>query len=453
MSSPIGGELPIAEETPSVRIDISYALVTLGSSAIWSIIGGWLLYFYLPPAGEGAPLVPATLYSGTMFATRVVNALIAPPIGYLSDHTRSRWGRRLPYMFLSALPMLALFVLLWTPPLDGVSLWNLVYLTVIHLLYSVAYAFNQIPYTALLPELAVTNQHRVRISAWASSFMLIGMIVGGFAGPLIEAGNYVVMAVAYALFTLPTFYLPFLVLRERPERQIEAHRRLKLGPSLRIMLKNRPFVVMTATGFFYWGTTTFIQAAIPFIATEICLMSKGDTLYFYAPALFASLACYPLVTWLANRFGKTRIFSLSLILSALVLPSLMLIGRWIPLPLAVQGIGWVTLQAAALSGVVMLPMAFGADIVDQDEQLTGQRREGLYYAVWGLLDQVVNALAAALLPLFLLLGRSRTDPQGPLGVRVIGLAGGVMLFIAFLIFQQYPMRDRKALSPSQGVQE
>jgi GPH family glycoside/pentoside/hexuronide:cation symporter len=101
----------------------------------------------------------------------------------------------------------------------------------------------------------------------------------------------------------------------------------------------------------------------------------------------------------------------------------------------------------------MLPMAFGADIVDQDEQLTGQRREGLYYAVWGLLDQVVNALAAALLPLFLLLGRSRTDPQGPLGVRVIGLAGGVMLFIAFLIFQQYPMRDRKALSPSQGVQE
>jgi GPH family glycoside/pentoside/hexuronide:cation symporter len=448
MPSHVIGDRNIAKEKPAVRTDVAYACVTLGSSAIWSIISGWLLYFYLPPAGEGTQLVPAALCSGTMFVTRMFNALIAPPIGYLSDHTRSRWGRRLPYMFVSGLPMLTLFVLLWTPPVRGTSLWNLVYLTVIHLLYSVAYAFNQIPYTALLPELAVTDQHRVRISAWASSFLLVGMIVGGFAGPLIERSGYVTMALTYAILTLPAFYLPFLVLRERPERQIEAESRLKLGPSLRVMLKNRPFVVMTATGFFYWGTTTFIQSTIPFIVTEICLMSKGDTLYFYAPALLGSLACYPVVTWLSNRFGKSRVFSISLLSSALVLPGLMLIGERVPLPLAVQGIGWITLQAAALSGVLMLPMAFGAEIVDEDEKLTGQRREGIYYAVWGLLDQVVNAAAAGLLPLFLLLGRSHTDPRGPLGVRLIGLAGGVMLFIAFLIFQRYPVKDS---TPAQGV--
>jgi GPH family glycoside/pentoside/hexuronide:cation symporter len=206
------------------------------------------------------------------------------------------------------------------------------------------------------------------------------------------------------------------------------------------MTRNRAFLIMTATGVFYWGVTTLIQSAIPFIVTEICLLTKTDTMYFYIPALLGSLVCYPLVTWLSGRLGKWVVFSGSLLASALVLPGLMLIGDWLPVPLNVQGIIWITLQAIAMSGVTMLPPAFGAEIVDHDETLTGQRREGTYYATWGLLDQVINGVTAALLPLLLLLGRSRSDPRGPLGVRMIGIVGGVLMFAAFVIFMNYPFR-------------
>ncbi len=425
---------------PPLRVDVSYALITLGSTTIWSVLSGWLLYFYLPPKGEGTVLIPAALYGAAMLVSRSVNALIAPPIGYLSDQTQSRWGRRIPFMFGSALPMLILFVLIWMPPVAGNSIWNLVYLTIVLTLYNVAYSFNQITHTALLPEIAITDSHRVRMSAWSASFFLIGMVLSGLAGPLIESTGYIVTALIYAAVTLPLFYLPFLVLRERPGRQIARSERMDWRQSLTAMVRNRAFLIMTATGVFYWGVTTMVQSTLPFIVTEICGLSKADTLYFYIPALAASLACYPLVTWLANRVGKWLVFSGSLLASAIVLPGLLLIGEWFPLSLEAQGLIWIALQAIAMSGVTMLPPAFGAEITDYDETLTGQRREGIYYATWGLLDQVINGVTAAMLPLLLLLGRSRSDPHGPLGVRMVGVVGGLSMLTAFFIFFKYPLR-------------
>ena len=377
-----------------------------------------------------------------MFITRFANAVIAPPIGHLSDRSRSRWGRRLPFMFISALPMLVCFVLLWTPPFQGESVGNLVYLALVLLLYNVAYAFNQIPYTALLPELALTDHHRVRMSAWSASFLLVGMILSSVAGPIIDSLGYAAAALLFAGATLPFFYLPFLVLRERKERQLPIAERPSFSSSLSAMMRNRAFLVMTATGVCYWGITTLVQSMIPYIVTEVCHLSPGDTLVFYVPGVLAALACYPLITWLSDRWGKWAVFAASLLAAAIVLPGLMLIGDWLPVPLKIQGIAWITLQAVAMSGIMVLPPAFGAEITDHDAALTGQRREGTYYATWGMLDQIVNGVVAAAVPLLLLLGRSRTDPRGPLGVRMVGVIGGALMFAAFVIFLNYPLRRR-----------
>ena len=428
----------MAERAPSLKVDVFYGLMTLGTAMLWVILSGWLMYFYLPP--EGAPLVAAPLYGAVMLAVRVVNAVLALPVGRWSDHTRSRWGRRLPFMFWSGLPLVLFFVLLWTPPVRGESVWNLVYLAVVLLVYNVAYTLHQIPYTALLPELALADEHRVRMSGWMSGFMLLGMILGGLAGPLIERMGYVATAAIYAAATLPLFYLPFLVLRERPGRQIRATERLDFREGLAVMRRNRPFLVMTAAGILYWGVTTLVQGAVPYIVTEVCLASTADTMYFYLAAVLASLACYPLVTWAATRWGKWPVFAGSLAASAAVLPLLLVIGN-LPGPAPrTQGLIWITLQAVAMSAVMVLPPAFGAEITDYDEQLTGQRREGAYYATWGLLDQVISGVAAAGLPLLLRLGSSRYDPHGPLGVRMVGVVSGVLMLLSFLIFLRYPLR-------------
>ena len=440
-------EIPSTPEILSpVRTDVAYSFINLGTTIVWSIVDGWLLYFYLPPQGKGMALVPVALYGMAVLSARILNALLTPLIGYWSDHSRNRWGRRLPFIFMSSLPYLVFFVLLWLPPVKGESLSNLIYLALILVVFNLAQSLVVIPFGSLLPELARADRHRVRMTAWSASFQLIGVIAAGLAGLLIEQKGFALTMVIYALVILPLFYLPLLVLREQPGRQIKAEEHLGFWRSIKTTLENRAFLVLTATGACFWTATTFLMLVVPFIVTEVCQLTVADTAYFYLPAVLASLACYPLVNWLAGHFGKWRVFAGSLLASAAVLPLLMLIGSWIPIPLMAQGVTWMTLEAIAMSGVIMLPQAFAAEITDYDETITGQRREGAYYSAWSLLDQVVNGLAGALLPLLLLLGRSRTDVNGPLGVRLTGLMGGVLLFAAFLIFQRYPLKHLSRVS-------
>jgi GPH family glycoside/pentoside/hexuronide:cation symporter len=425
---------------PSVRIDLAFSLIQLGITIPWSVNDGWLLYFYLPPEGKGQALVPLALYGIVTFIARVIDSLVTPPIGYWSDNLHSRWGRRLPLMFSASLPLLIVFVLLWLPPIKGLSVINLFYLGLMLILFNVTQALVIIPLGSLLPELAVLDKHRIRLTMWSSTFQLLGVIAAGMAGLLIDRFGFPRMALIYAAFILPLLYLPFLTLREQAGRQIDAQKRFGFLQSLQLTLKNRAFLVLSVAGIFFWIATTFVMAVMPYIVTEVCLLQISDAPYFYVAGVLALLACYPVVNWLAGHVGKWRVFAGSLLASAVIMPGLMLIGPWLPIPLIAQGIIWILLQSIAMSGITMLPQAFAAEITDYDEQLTGQRREGAYYSAWVLLGQLIGALAGAVLPLLFLLGRSQSDVNGPLGVRLTGLIGGALMLISLFVFWRYPLR-------------
>jgi glycoside/pentoside/hexuronide:cation symporter, GPH family len=419
-------------------LGIAYAVITFTTSALWGVISGWLLYYYLPPSGT--PLVPVALYSLVMLISRIVNIAITLPIGYISDRTHTRWGRRMPFVVSGALLVPFLFVLLWMPPHAGESIINLFYLAIIMVAFNVVYGIHQIPYEALLPELFPEDKQRINVSAWRSGFQFLGAILAGVAGPLVEKMGYAHTAMFFALGTAPFLFLPMFFLSEKSiTPKINAP--ISLRESIRLTLINPAFQVFTTAWALSWIASTFMMETLPYIVTEVCHLREADTVYFYIPAVLVSLLCFPLVTWLAKRFGKLRVFGYSLLACAIVQPSLMFISERIPISLMAQGIIWVLLVAIALSAARILPTAIAADITDLDEKVTGQRREGSFYAFWGLLDQLASGVGSALLPLFLLLGRSKSDPHGPLGVRLLELAGGALLFLGFLIFRKYPHKD------------
>ena len=415
--------------------DIVYALLTLGSSALWGFVSGWILYFYLPP--NSTPLVPIALYSVVMLLSRGINLLITLPIGFLSDQTRTRWGKRVPYIFAASLLMLGSFVFLWMPPHKTQSLSNLFYLAVVMVLFNTAYSFRQIPYEAMLPEFAPEEQRRVNISGWKAGFQLIGAIFAGFAGPLIETLGFQTSALIFVGITFPFFFVPLFFIRENQTAPKAVLAPMSFWTHLRLTLANRAFLIFISSWALSWMSSTFILETIPYIATVICRGTEADTVYFYIPPIIVSLICFPIVTRLANYYGKRIIFLDSLLLGALVLPGLFFINVSIPIPLLLQGVVWICLEAIALSGAQVLPSAIAAEITDADARTTGQRREGSYYATLGLLDQASSGLASSLLPLFLLLGRSNSDIHGPLGIRILGLVGGLAMFLAFLIFRKY----------------
>jgi glycoside/pentoside/hexuronide:cation symporter, GPH family len=420
---------------------LAYTIITLGSSTLWGVASGWLLYFYLPPGEQ--PLVPLAIYSIVILVSKAVNILLGLPVGYISDHTRSSWGRRLPYVIGGAVFIPIFFVLLWTPPHNSSSSLTSVYLFLVLIAFNTAYEIHQVPYESLLPEMAVGEKDRVAISSWKTGFLLVGNILAGFTGPLIGKFGYFHSMLAFAMLVAPIMILPGFFLRKKIDYNFQPTRQISFITSLKITFSNRPFQIFAIAWGLMWTAATLVLETLPFVVTEVCRLTEADTVYFYLPAIAITLIAFPFITQLAERYGMKVVFLGSLLAGAISLPGLMLIGDWIPIPLLAQGILWVVLQSASLAGAQILPSAMIAEITDYDEHLTGQRREGSFYSVWGLLNQVSSGLGLAVIPLFLLLGRSRSDPHGPLGVRLLGLAGGLILLISFWVFRNYESGAKK----------
>lgn len=432
-----------------------FGSLSLGSSTLWGVVSGWVLYFYLPPDGKGAALIPIGLYSVVVLVSRAVDVLAGMPIGHFSDRLKTPWGRRIPLILAGSLVMPAAFVLIWMPPDAHESLRNLFYLTAVLLVFNLAYSLREIPYQALLPEVAPSDAQRVGFSAWKSGFQLLGVVFSGVAGWLIETGGYRWAGIVYAAGMAPFFLLPLFGVREQPCQPV-AHaspqaesgakaERLDFWKGSARTLRNPAFQVFIIAWALYWMASTLVMETIPYVATEICQMSEAGTMYLYLPAVFVSLAAFPLVGWLSARIGKRRAFAGSLLVSALVLPGVALISPRLPISLTAQGVIWVVLEALTLAGAQVLPSAIAAEITDQDALQTGERREGSYFAAWGLADQIASGLASALLPLLLLLGRSQDAPRGPLGIRAAGILGGLLLLGAFFIFRRYPYRTENKI--------
>jgi len=414
---------------------LAYTIITLGSSALWGVVSGWLLYFYLPPGK--LPLVPLAWYSIVILISKAVNIFIGLPIGYISDQTKSRWGRRLPYVIGGALFLPVLFVLLWMPPHAQASNTNLLYLFLALIAFNLAYEIHQVPYEALLPELAVTEKDRVTISSWKTGFLLGGNILAGFAGPLIGSVGYVRTMVIFAIIAAPVMILPGLLLRKSVRLNYQTTRNISFIENFKATFGNRNFQIFALSWGLLWTGSTFVLETMPFIVTEVCRLREADTVYFYLPAIIVTLIAFPFIIRLSDKYGMKIVYRGSLFAGALTLASLMLINDRIPIPLLTQGILWVVVQSAALAGTQILPGAMLAEITDHDERVTGERREGSFYSAWGLLNQASSGLGIAIIPLVLLLGRSHSDPQGPLGVRLLGLFGGVLLLISFWVFRNY----------------
>src|SRR5260221_11351893 len=93
---------------------LAYTIITLGSSTLWGVTSGWLLYFYLPPGEQ--TLGPLAIYSIVILVSKAFNILLGLPVGYISDHTRSSWGRSRSYVIGRAMMLPVLFVRVCHPP-------------------------------------------------------------------------------------------------------------------------------------------------------------------------------------------------------------------------------------------------------------------------------------------------------------------------------------------------
>jgi GPH family glycoside/pentoside/hexuronide:cation symporter len=402
----------------------------------------WLIFFFAPPGDETdiARRTSVLAVGAVLTAARVIESLDDPLIGYWSDRTKSRWGRRIPFV-LFATPFWALFfVLLWMPPDSHESIANAVYLFAALEGFHLFSTLSGGPFESLLPEIAITSKDRVGVVTWQVFFGTVGAAVSLIgSGVIKELWGFQTMALAMAAMALGSRYLA-LAGAWRRVRVEQPPARLNLMRAFRTTFTNDQFLYFLPTFVFFNMGVSLLLATLPYYVEEVLGREKEG---FYVSALTASaiavvLMSLPFVYRLAVLRGKAWVYGTAMLLGALYLPTMFFMGFIPAIPKVLQAFLFVPFLGVPMAAVFTFPNALMADIIDYDELRTGMRREAMYYGTQATLEKMASALFPAILAGLLTLGGTADNP---LGIRLVGPVAGLSVLVAFLAFRRYTLPD------------
>lgn len=429
---------------------LAYACGMMGWSIQVNIIGVLLPYFYLPPSGAGwTDLVPQVAILGVFSllaiitsAGRLIDAVYDPFIGQLSDRSRHRLGRRIPFMAFSILPSAVFCALVFLPPdqLPGAS--NAWWLTLSLILFFVSSTTYIIPYNAMMPEMAHTAADKVRFSTLQQVGFVVGIIVSSSTNNLADAiqgaaGCERIRAVQYAIWRLCALgamfmLVPVIAIDER--KYCKAHPvTLKLLPAIRQTFRSRNFIYYITADFSYYMAMYIITSGLLYFVTVLCGLPDSEGVLLMGTMVGISLLFYPLIGWLAARVGKKPVVMFSFFLLAVVFLCIYYLGKF-PFPPVWQMYLLVSLAAFPLASLGILPPAILAEIAENDAQQTGENKEGLYFAVKYFAVKLGQTFGIALFAMLTLYGK---DPGNDLGLRLNGIAGFTLCLLAALVFSRF----------------
>ncbi len=399
---------------------------------------------------------------------RFIDAVTDPLMGNISDNTRTRWGRRRPYIFLGALISAFLFIFLWTPPLESSSRTTFVYLLICLILYYLAYTVFIVPYTALGYEMTSDYNEKTRVVVWRQ---YIG-IACGLAIPWLyklcfvsnsEPGSETVgvryVSYAVALIILVTGVLPAIFCKEKAS--VQKQQKIKLTTAFFYTFKNRAFLLLMASNLII---KIGIFMAGPFnLYLNIYYVCKGDrsfaaTLGGLCGTMITALGFVglPVTTWLSARIGKKKTMIATLIVSIIAYLSLwfLLTPKYPYLQLIPAFLVGISLNGSWLLIISML-----GDVCDEDEYVTGLRREGMYSSVFTFSDKLGFSLVTLLSGIVIKLSgfteelEIQTD-QTIFNMRFLYIAiqaVGLLLGILFIYF--YPLTRQRCEAIHEEIQK
>ncbi len=431
------------------HLSFSYKLVwgvaALGTSVISGTYGALLPIFYQDYLGLSARWI-----SLASFIYAIWNAINDPLFGYITDSTRSRRGRRIPYMRFTA-PFLALtFILVWFAPQGAGDSTLFAWMLVTMLLYDTAYTIIGLVYSALLPEISESDAERNSLQISSSLFGLLGMILGFVIPDLFRPKAGVspsflplqLSMIALGILGAGCILLTAFKVKERPEFHL-VDKPIKLGAALKFTFTSKSFLILVAQNFMSILMQSLLLGMLFYLADYVLQMS---TIPLLASVFVPLILGVPLTQPLRKRFGVVGAQQLLLVIAGVALILVAVVPTpLIPVCLALAGLG--------LAGPQTLTNVLFAQVADEDELRSGVRREGAFFGVNALLTKPAQSVALALIPFILEATHfvTREANQGQIflnqpasalfGIKVlVGLIPGVAMLLGALILTAFPLR-------------
>ncbi len=440
--------------TPSspARLSLSYKFVwgiaALGTSLISGTFGSLLTVFYQDYLGLAARWIALAM---AIYA--IWNAINDPLFGYITDSTRSKRGRRIPYMRFTA-PFLAFtFILVWLAPAKASQPALFGWMLGTMLLYDTCYTIIGLVYSALLPEVTEldADRHGLQISASVLGLIgtLLGFLIPDFFRPKAGAElSFLPLQVSMAVVGVVSAILILITtlrVKERPEFHL-VDKPVPLGKALGFTFTSRSFLILAAQNFMSILMNSLLLGALFYLADYV----------LQVPAMIPLMAVFiPLIIGIAltgpirQRLGVVGAQQLLLVIAGIGLILLTFVPKSLILVcLAVAGFG--------LAGPQTLTNVLFAEVADEDELRSGVRREGAFFGVNALLTKPAQSLAPTLIALILeMTGFMTRDanqgqiflnqpPAALFGIRaLIGLIPGVAMLLGAIILIWFPLRGKR----------
>lgn len=330
-----------------------------------------------------------TAVGGILLLARLWDMFTDPLIGYLSDHTQTRWGRRKPWVIASA-PLIAISIwCLFNPPQSAGN----GYLLLAALAIYVAGTMSLVPTSAWGAELSCNYHQRSRINGSRVVFGLAGSLVA-----LLLIDNSSSEALATSLLHISLLVVAGLLLTvpvaavKVPDLSIERQRGNNLLGAWRLLTRASPFRRLLAA-FLLNGIANAIPATLFLLFVTHVLGEPG----LAGPVLFLYFLCsaisVPLWVKVSSRLGKHRTWCLAVIGSCCFFLGAPFLGTGDTLPYLVIIVGTGLMIGADLA----LPGAINADLIEWDAHENGQHRPGLFFALWGTASKLAYALAVGMI--------------------------------------------------------
>lgn len=445
-----------------------YGVGEIPITATMVLFGLFLLFFYNSVMGLPAPLVGLASAAGL-----VLDAAIDPFIGYHSDRSRHRLGRRRSYMLLGASTMGVCFVLIFFPPHflstgNGLFRW----LLCCSILFRITTAIYRIPYLSLGAELTQDYDQRTRVNAVRSVCGLVGALTaaalsfvlffrGGADGidPKMQYMNYPRMGLAFGALLTVTGLIAFFGTsghRDPGGRNGTLHM-LGFFRGFHLALANRAFrsIWLSFTVFY---TAVILNAGLAIYFFTWCAQVHDSGVLSAVQGAFGVGACIGIVLWLAlaGPFEKRTCYAAGILGTGVILGSAtFLIGPGKPFGV---GHAWPLIAGYGLAGIFasalwVLPASMLADVVDQDELVSGSRREGVFFGMLNFGEKVAAGVSVLIggfvLQYFVRLAPSSAvqTPQTLNHLAILyGLVPGLMLVGSIILISPYALSRSTTLA-------
>lgn len=388
--------------------------------------------------------ISAGLAGTALMVGKIWDAVIDPLIGSISDHTKSRWGRRRPYLLFFAIPFGAAFVLMFRNPGIDDQTGKFIWAMLAYVFFCTVYSFTNIPYNALLPELTSDYNERTNISGFKMSFAVVGTLLGaGAAMPLMaffsgRTAGFVGMSAVFGFLASLSLIVTFFSVKEPPV--VAARLSENVFKSLKDVFSNRPYLLILTT-WFANSTAVAIMQTMLIYYYKYLIRDEGSVTLAMITLLVASMLTIPLWVWLCKKVGKKQAYlsGMTLTLTAVLafaffadkigtVPALVL--------MALAGVGFASHYVG--------PWAIVPDTIEFGYAQTGRRSEGVYYSVWTFVIALGGALAGFLvgqgLDLFGYIPDEAQSARAVLGIRLlIGALPGIFIVFANIVLANYPL--------------